>query len=107
MRADRRCQPVPYPPAFPSGGWSGVERRADGAPNRLLFVEAGEPVPWTQPDEIPYDPTQPVRLRGLFRKGFRACSVDGRYQFIEYTMDQRVVHAIITRNGGESLPADW
>jgi hypothetical protein len=79
----------------------------DGLANTLLFVEAGEPVPWTKPDEIPYDPTQPVRLRGLFRNGFRACSADGRYRFVEDSTDQHVLHAIITRNGGESMPIDW
>jgi hypothetical protein len=79
----------------------------DGLANTLLFLEAGEPIPWTKPDEILYDPAQPVKLRGLFRDGFRACSADSRYRFIEYNMDQRLVHAVITRNGGENLPTDW
>ncbi len=79
----------------------------DGAANTLLFVEAGEPVPWTKPEGIAYDPAQPVRLQGLFRDGFRACSADARYRFIRYDADQEFVHAVITRNGAESLPVDW
>jgi hypothetical protein len=79
----------------------------DGTANTLLFVEAGEPVPWTKPDEITYDPNQPVHLQGLFRDGFRACDANGTYRFINYDMDQEMLHALITRNGGEPVPPDW
>jgi hypothetical protein len=66
-----------------------------GAADTLLFVEAGEPVPWTKPEGIPYDPGQPVRLQGLFRDGFRACAADGTYLFIKYDMDPQTLHALI------------
>jgi hypothetical protein len=79
----------------------------DGLSSTLLFVEAGKPVPWTKPEEIIYDPARPVRLQGLFRNGFRACTADGQYQFIDHNTDQTVLHALITRNGGENLPTDW
>lgn len=79
----------------------------DGTANTLLFVEAGEPVPWTKPAEIAYDAERPVKLKGLFRDGYRACSVDGTYRFVRYDADQKSVHAVITRDGGESLPAGW
>jgi hypothetical protein len=78
----------------------------DGSSNTLLFVEAGEPVPWTMPEAIDYDPDRPVQLRGLFRAGFRACSADGGYRFIEYDADQRFLHSIIRRNSGDDRPRD-
>lgn len=65
------------------------------------------PVPWTKPDEVTYDPTRPVQLKGLFRDGFRACTADGSYRFIRHDMNQEILHAMITRNGGESIPLDW
>jgi hypothetical protein len=79
----------------------------DGIADTLLFVEAGEPVPWTKPDEIAYDPARPIQLQGLFRDGFRACTADSRYRFIRHDVDQRILHALVTRNGGERLPLDW
>jgi hypothetical protein len=37
-----------------------------GTSNTLLFVETGEPVPWTKPAELPFDPVGPLpALRGL------------------------------------------
>jgi prepilin-type N-terminal cleavage/methylation domain-containing protein len=89
------------------GGVSLPDDFPDGVANTLLFVEAGEPVPWTKPEEIAYDPTQRVQLQGLFRDGFRACTADGQYQFISHDIDQKLLHSLITRNGGEPLPATW
>lgn len=39
---------------------------------RPLFVETGDPVPWTKPEGISDDRTQPVRLQGLIPDGSRA-----------------------------------
>lgn len=75
----------------------------DGPNDTLLFVEAGEPVPWTKPEAIEYDPSKPVELTGLFSEGFRSCVVGGSYRFIRYDTDPQVLHALITRNGGETM----
>lgn len=79
----------------------------DGLSKTILFVEAGDPVPWTKPDETTYDPTQPIQLRGLFRNGYRACSADTRYRFVEHDMDPSILHALITRDGGEKVSVGW
>ncbi len=76
----------------------------NGPENTLLFVEAGEPVPWTKPQELTYDPNRPLpELRGLFRDGFRACTVNGPYRFIRHDTDEATLRALITRNGGEKV----
>jgi hypothetical protein len=77
----------------------------DGLDNTILFVEAGDPVPWTKPDDIAYDPTGPVRWRGLFRNGFRTCTAAGHYRFIKDDTPDDVIRAAATRNGGE--PGPW
>jgi hypothetical protein len=78
----------------------------DGKSDTLFLVEAGEPVPWTKPEEIPYDPSRPVpRLRGPFRDGFRACMSDGSRRFVPYDMNQADLRALITRNGNDVPPA--
>jgi hypothetical protein len=76
----------------------------DGRSNTLLLVEAGEPVPWTKPEDIPFDPDGPLPpLRGLFRDGFRACTADGARRFIRYDTPEASLRAAITRNGGEQV----
>jgi hypothetical protein len=66
--------------------------------DQLLFVEAGEPVPWTKPQELPYDPNRPLpELRGLFRDGFRACLNHNSHHFIRYDTDEAILRALITR----------
>ena len=80
----------------------------DGTSNTLLFVEAGDPVPWTKPDDIPFDPNQPIKLRGLFRTGCRSGAADGTaYYMIPPDCDEAVLRASITRNGGERIPPPW
>src|SRR5262249_25160506 len=72
----------------------------DGTSNTLLVVEAGEPVPWSKPDELPYDPDGPLpQLRCLFRDGFRAGFADGSVDWFPKGTDEAILRALITRNG--------
>ncbi len=32
----------------------------DGTSNTIMVVEAGDPIPWAKPDDIPYDPKKPL-----------------------------------------------
>ncbi|MEO2090276.1 MAG: DUF1559 domain-containing protein [Gemmataceae bacterium] len=80
----------------------------DGRDETLLFVEAGDPVPWSKPDDIPFDRDRPLKLRGLFRDGYRAISAGGSpYLFIRYDCDEAALRAAVTRNGREDVPAPW
>jgi hypothetical protein len=80
----------------------------DGTSNTLLLVEAGEPVPWTKPEELTYDPDQPLPdLRCIFKDGFRACMADGSRHFIRKGTSEATLRAAISRNGGDSLGPDW
>jgi len=80
----------------------------DGTSNTILFVEAGDPVPWSKPEEILYDPDGPLpQLKGLFKNGFRAGMADGSRRDIRYDISEATLRAAITRNGGETLGPDW
>jgi uncharacterized protein DUF1559 len=86
-----------YPGDFPDGG-----------PNTFLVVEAGEPVPWTKPDDLVYDPDGPLpELRCLFQDGFRARTADGSGRFVRKGTSEATLRAAITRNGGDRLGPDW
>jgi Protein of unknown function (DUF1559) len=73
----------------------------DGTSNTIFVVEAGEAVPWTKPDEIPYNPKKLPKLGAMFGDGFYALFADGSVHFIKKKVDPQIIHALITRAGGE------
>ena len=79
----------------------------DGLSNTLLLAEAAEPVPWTKPEDLPYDPDGPLpKLGGVFKDGFCAVFCDGHPRFIPRGIEEKVLRALITRDGREQLPAE-
>jgi hypothetical protein len=81
----------------------------DGTANTLLLVEAGESVPWTKPQDIPYGPDRPLpELGGLLGNGFNAARVDGSVRFVPNNgPSEQTIRAAITRNGGEVYDENW
>jgi hypothetical protein len=92
--------------AFEGPGGIALKDFPDGVSNTLLVVEAGDPVPWTKPEESEYAPDRPVRVKGLFKDGFRACLADGSVRFIRADVPEEDLRAAITRNGGEKTGLD-
>jgi prepilin-type processing-associated H-X9-DG protein len=77
---------------------------ADGTSNTLMVAEAAEPVPWTAPFDLRYDPKQPLpKLGGVYDGGFNAAFCDGSVRFIKKTAKEKALRAAITRNGGETF----
>jgi hypothetical protein len=80
----------------------------DGTSNTILIVEAGEPVPWTKPQELEFEPDGPLPdLRSLFNNGIRVGMGDGSMRWIGKDVSEKTLRAAITRNGGETLGPDW
>ncbi len=76
----------------------------DGTSNTLLVVEAKRAIPWTKPVDIPYDADKPLpKLGGFYKEGFNAALADGSVRFISQMIDEKVLRALITREGGEVL----
>jgi uncharacterized protein (TIGR03067 family) len=76
----------------------------DGPGSTILVVEAGEAVPWTKPDDFPYDPAQPLPKLGWFSKdGFHAAFGDCTVKFLPTRVNERSLRAAITPAGGETI----
>jgi hypothetical protein len=81
----------------------------DGLSNTLLIVEAGKAVPWTKPEDIPYDATKPLpQLGGIFPGGFNATLGDGTVAWFDRNkLSDLTLRAAITPAGGEVPAPDW
>jgi HEAT repeat protein len=94
------------PPDLLFGGPS-IAQVADGTSNTFLMVEAGEPVPWSKPEDLPYDAKKPLpKLGGLFPDGFHAAFFDAKVFFVPRKLDQETLRAMITSRSGEPVFRD-
>jgi RNA polymerase sigma-70 factor (ECF subfamily) len=79
----------------------------DGTSNTIMIVEAGQAVPWTRPDELPYAAGKPLpKLGGQFQDGFYLALCDGSVRFVRTPINEQTLRALITRNGGEPVDLD-
>jgi hypothetical protein len=70
----------------------------DGVSNTILLVEAKRNIPWTKPEDIPYDPDKPLpKLGGHFDGGFVAAMADGSVHVLSSTASEKVLRLLITK----------
>ncbi len=78
----------------------------DGASNTLMLVEAKREIPWTKPEDIPYDSSESLPdLRGFDKAGFHAVLLDGAVRFLSHTLPEKAIRGMITIDGREVV--DW
>jgi hypothetical protein len=79
----------------------------DGLSNTFLFVTAKRNIPWTKPEDIPFDSTQPVPTLGGFVPGeFAAAMCDGSAHRFQIDRVQNQLKWLIMRNDGKPIPLD-
>ena len=77
---------------------------SDGLSNTILCVAVGsdKAVPWTKPEDLPFDPQRPLAVLGkVSPKGFIAAFFDGHV--MQLKVDNETLKALITPNGGEVI----
>ncbi|HEV8070091.1 MAG TPA: DUF1559 domain-containing protein [Planctomycetaceae bacterium] len=80
----------------------------DGTTNTILIVNAdwARGVEWTRPEDLNVDGVDAKQiLFGSRKDGFAAAFADGSVRFIGPNFSSDVLHALLTRNGGE--PVAW
>jgi hypothetical protein len=86
-------------------GRKGLRLKADfpDGPGKSIFViEANESVPWTKPEELPYDADGPLPALGFASMTtFVAGRGDGSFERFTKEADEKSIRAAILRNGGE------
>ncbi len=92
---------------FEEGRACRVSDIRDGTSNTLLIVEAARPVPWTKPEDLPYDPKRPLPRLGLMFPGeFLFTTADGATYRGRRRFPERVMRFAITRDDGMALDFD-
>jgi hypothetical protein len=78
----------------------------DGTSNTVIAVEANDShaVPWTKPDDLPYDPKTPLAgLVGQLGDGFLALFADVSVLKMSTGIAPKAWHAMLTRSGRERI----
>jgi hypothetical protein len=86
----------------------GIGSFTDGLSNTFMLVEAEREVPWTKPDDLPFDPDAKMlpKLGGAFPGGFHALFGDGSVRFLKSTTKPETLKLYIQRNDGMVIPND-
>lgn len=83
---------------------TGFAKITDGLSNTIMLVEAKRSIPWTKPEDIPYDGAKDLpELGGWFEEGFDAAMGDGSVRFILKSIDARVLRLLITKSDGQVI----
>jgi prepilin-type processing-associated H-X9-DG protein len=104
--AGMELMPDPKKP-FGARGLRLVADIKDGTTYTIAVVEAGEPVPWTKPADLPYEKGKLPKIGGVFKGPANALMFDGSVVTIIDGIRPATLEAAITRNGGEPLQPGW
>ena len=79
----------------------------DGLSNTVFVVESDDSVPWTQPEDLLYNPKKPLpKLGGLFGGDFNVVMGDGLVRWLPKTISEKKLRALITPDGADIVPEE-
>ena len=98
--------PVGKGTMFETGKALKFQEITDGTSNTIMIVEAADEaaVIWTKPDDLPFDPDNPLAsLKSARPQGFQASLADGSVHFIADSVNVDRLKALFTAKGGEAV----
>ena len=94
----------------PGAAFEGAEGRSfrdvtDGTSMTLAVVEAKDAIPWTKPEDLPFDPDvkAPALPSSFHSGGANVLFLDGSVRFLKNSVAPAVLRALETRAGGEVI----
>jgi hypothetical protein len=79
----------------------------DGLSWTLMIVEAAQPVPWSKPEDVPFDEAEPLpKIGGQFDDGSYVGFADGSARFLSNKVAPVTLRALITRARGDVVTFD-
>ncbi len=85
-----------------------IQSVTDGTSNTVMVATAAKAVPWTKPDDIPFDPKAEVKPLLLMQgNGCNIGMADGSVRFVSKSVSEEVLKAVITKAGGEVVGPDF
>lgn len=89
--------------AFGNKGGLGFRKVTDGTSNTIAVVEAKRDIPWTKPEDIPYDGKKIPKLGGFHQGGFNVGLCDGSVRFISDSIDPKMLQNLLLINDGNVI----
>ena len=89
---------------FDAGRECKLDDIKESVANKLLAVEAAEPIEWTKPDDLPYDPAAVPSLLGVgsaHPHAFQGVFADTSVRIFNMTLDPKVFRNMIVRANPE------
>jgi Protein of unknown function (DUF1559) len=76
----------------------------DGTSNTIMAVEAEEPVVWTNPNDLAFDPTKALPKMLSINGKFSAAFCDGSVRSFKVPIDPEILKLLIQGNDGKVIP---
>jgi len=77
----------------------------DGTSNTFMVVEAGKAVPWTKPEDVPFDPAQPLPpLGGRFTRIINVLFAEGSVRAIQSDNPEAALKLYIQKDDNNIVP---
>jgi hypothetical protein len=87
---------------FGTGKPVGIARITDGCSNTAMLVEAGTGVPWTKPEDLPFDSAKDLpKLGGFFDGAFNVLLADGSVSRIKKNANASIIKLMVQMNDGQ------
>ena len=86
--------------AFGNGAGNEIRSFTDGTSNTGMVFEAQRRIPWTKPEDVPFDSEDVPELGGWQSEGYNVGMSDGAVFFLSKAIDKDVLKNLMTRNDG-------